>query len=163
MNFNTLNTQTKKNIHNQLKQYCEDLGGVNFFLQLIEDIKKEKNHPLLNKTGIYHFSKGKVIWDKKIYKDTLDLLLVTIKEEEKEDYSISNYKPKMQKNILNMKKILKPVILNIKNKDDNTVGFDLSIIDSENENNIKISFFFKIIFFYNVSFAKDALNYRIEE
>jgi hypothetical protein len=164
MNFNTLDTKTKALVHTELKEFSQNLGGINFLLQLIEDIKKEKTHPLLNKTSIYHFSKGKVSWNKKIYKDTLELLLTTIKEEEKENYSLNNYKAKVQKSTVNMKKALKPVILKIEGKEESEDNyFNLNIIDSKNEDHIKISFFFKIIFFYNVSFAKEALNYKAEE
>lgn len=43
MNFNQLDEEQKNTLHNQAMELAENLGGVNFFLQMIEDIKK-KNH-----------------------------------------------------------------------------------------------------------------------
>ena len=163
MNFNKLDLKIKEQVHRELTDFASNLGGVNFLLKFVEDIKEEKTHPLLNKSSTYHFSKGKVLWNKLIYKDTLSLLSNTIKEEEKEDYFLNDFTKKKQKEIINMKKALKPVNIRIipKDKKDGE-GFSISIIDSKNEENIKISFMFKILFFYNVSFIKQAINYRIE-
>lgn len=163
MNFKDLDTKTKKALHEELSSFANALGGMNFFLQLIEDLKKEKVPALLNKTSIYHYSKGKLSWNKSIYKDTYNLLIETIKAEEKKDYSLSNEKLKKQKNINNMKKALKPISIKVESKDENSEGFSFNIIDAKNEENIKISFVFKIIFFYHVSFAKDVLTYKVEE
>lgn len=60
-----------------------------------------------------------------------------------------------------MMKTLKPIKLEIrpKNKADGE-GFNLSIIDTSNEDEIKISLLFKIIFFYNINFVKDILKYK---
>lgn len=161
MNFKKLDLETKKELHTELSKYANSLGGVNFFLQLIEDIKNEKNPPLLNKTSIYHYSKGKITWSKSIYKDTLTLLNDTIRLESKDKDFMNSLKPKAKKNVINMMKALKPVEIKIQPKELTLGdGFNLSIIDSSNEDSIKISILYKIIFFYNIDFAKQALTYK---
>jgi Mor family transcriptional regulator len=57
MNFNQLDEEQKKQLHNKAIELATNLGGVNFFLQMIEDIKKEKPHALLNKSCVFHFLK----------------------------------------------------------------------------------------------------------
>jgi len=163
MNFNHLDSKMKQKLHDEVTSNANNLGGKNFFLQLIEDIKKEKTHPLLNKSSKYHFSKGQIIWNKSIYKDTLVLLHDTIRAVEKDENFFSELKPKLQKTTTNMMKALKPVSIEIAPKDlKDGEGFDLNIIDSSDENNIKISMMYRIVFFYNIDFAKQALNYKPE-
>lgn len=163
MNFNQLDSKTQEQLHKEVSQNAEDLGGKNFFLQVIDDVKKEKIHPLLNKSGGYHFSKGKITWTKSIYKDTLDLLHETIKKEEADSKYFEGLKPKLKKTTINMMKTLKPVSIKIKPKQrDDGSGFELNIIDASNEDDIKISMMYKIIFFYSADFAKQALNYKPE-
>ena len=67
MNFNQLDEEEKKQLHTKAIDLAENLGGVNFFLQMIEDIKMEKPHALLNKSCVFHFSKGKLNWNKQIF------------------------------------------------------------------------------------------------
>ena len=73
MNFNQLNEEQKEQLHKQTMELTENLGGVSFFLQMIEDIKKEKPHPLLNKSCVFHFSKGKLNWNKQLFKESINL------------------------------------------------------------------------------------------
>ena len=40
MNFNQLDNEQKNQLHKQTMELAENLGGINFFLQMIEDIKK---------------------------------------------------------------------------------------------------------------------------
>jgi len=161
MNFNQLDLQTKESLHQELNTYATKLGGKNFFLQLIEDAKREKTHPLLNKSCIYHFSKGRVSWSKSIYKDTLDLLIKTIKLDEADENFLKSINNKTNKKTLNMIRALKPVTIEIKPKQrEEGEGFEISIIDASNEDEMKISLVYKIIFFYNIDFAKQALNYK---
>ena len=70
MNFNQLDEEEKKQLHTKAIDLAENLGGVNFFLQMIEDIKAEKPHALLNKSCVFHFSKGKLNWNKQVFKES---------------------------------------------------------------------------------------------
>lgn len=164
MNFNHLDSQTKKELHEEVLENANSLGGMNFFLQLIEDIKKAKGHPLLNKSNAFHYGKGKVSWNKDIYKDTLVLLHDTIKKSEKDENYFDELKPKHQKITTNMMKALKPIYIQVAPKDSNEgEGFELNIIDASNPDDIKISMMYRIIFFYNTDFAKDVMTYKSED
>jgi len=161
MNFNHLDLETKESLHKELNEYAAKLGGKNFFLQLIEDAKREKTHPLLNKSCVYHFSKGRVSWNKSIYKDTLDLLVKTIKLDEADENFFKSINSKSNKKTVNMIRALKPVSIQIKPKQrEDGEGFEINIIDASNEDEMKISLIYKIIFFYNIDFAKQAISYK---
>lgn len=97
MRFKDLEEETKEYLNKEVTTLSNSLGGVNFFLQLIEDMKNEKINPLLNKSSTFHYSKGKVSWNKTIYKDTLVLLYETMKLEEKDKDFFENLKPKAKK------------------------------------------------------------------
>lgn len=84
-----------------------------------------------------------------------------MKLEEKDSDFLQTLKPKAKKNTINMMKTLKPVLIDIKPKNElEGQGFSLNIIDSRNEEDIKISLLFKIVFFYNISFAKEVISYK---
>ena len=77
MDFNKLDTNTKEEISTQFKEYCEALGGKNFFLTTLEEIRDIKPNPLLNKTGTFHTKKTKITLSKSLYKDTFNTLCPT--------------------------------------------------------------------------------------
>jgi len=163
MNFNHLDSKMKQKLHEEVLSNANKLGGKNFFLQLIEDIKKEKTHPLLNKSSKFHFSKGQIVWTKSIYKDTLVLLQNTIRLVEKDENFFESLKIKAQKSTTNMMKALNPVSIEITPKDSKDgEGFTLSIIETNDKKKSEISMMYRIIFFYSADFAKDALNYKPE-
>jgi len=156
MNFNKLDKDTKKQLSLDLNQKAIQVGGKFNFLQMLEDIRSIKN-PLLKVTNSLHYESGKISWNKTIFEDKLVLLFKTMKEIEingnmfEED--LSDYK---KKKIINMLKTLKPIIFEVIPKDKNLEGFSFKIIDENNE----ISIIFKIMFFYNIGFAKEILNYK---
>ena len=84
MNFNDLDLKTKKELHEEVTQLATDIGGANVFLQMIEDIKKEQPHALLNKSCVFHFSKAKLNWNKQIFKESLTQLFSAMRKEERE-------------------------------------------------------------------------------
>jgi len=67
--------------------------------------------------------------------------------------SLNDYKIKK---VTNMLKALKPVMFEVVPNDKELEGFDFYIITNSNE----IDIIFKIIFFYNIGFAKEILNKR---
>lgn len=160
MNFKDLSIEEKKQINELLTKYADSIGGINFFLQLLDDIKKEATFPLLNKSNVYHFSKGKVSWSKAIYKDTKLLLHNYLKNMDKDEKYLSTVKPKEKKNIDNMMRTLKPVEIKVKSKNNSDEGFSFNLIDITDEKNVKVSLSYKIIFFYGKDFAKQALSFK---
>lgn len=161
MTFNSLDDETKIKLHEDLLSFANNIGGINFFLGLIEDIKKENNHPLLNKSGAFHYTNGRVSWGKQIYRDTFTLLQESLKREESEGNMLAGLDAKTQKQTINMMKALKPIEIKVspKNRKDGE-GFSFKIFEVENDV-YKTSLVYKTIFFYNISFAKEALNYQI--
>lgn len=164
MNFNDLSQEQKEQLHTELLNNANSIGGMNFFLQMIEDLREQRPHPLLNTTASCHYSKGTVSWSKSIYQDTLTALLNAIKYEEKKGDLLEGLAPKEYRITMNMMKALKPVSVEIKSKvDEDLDGFTFSILDTTQPKKTKVSLIFKIIFFYNIDFAKKALSYKIKE
>jgi len=162
MHFKDLTKEQKQELHKELLANANSIGGKNFFLQMIEDIKEQKPHPLLNVTSAYHYPTGIIKWTKSIYKDTLTSLFEAMRKEEKDGDMLNGLSPKEYKTTMNMIRALKPVQITIKSKKEPQLeGFSLSILDTSTPKNTKISLMFKILFFYNIDFAKEVLNYNI--
>ena len=164
MNFNQLDEDQKKQLHTKAIDLAENLGGVNFFLQMIEDIKTEKPHALLNKSCVFHFAKAKLNWNKQIYKDRLDQLFTAMRKEERDGDMLNGLNPKDYKETMNMMRTLKPVSIKVTpKKEEELLGFTFSILDTSIEKKTKVSMIYKIIFFYHIDFAKDILTYNRDE
>ena len=157
MNFTDLSEKNKKLLHTEILSNAENIGGKNVFLQMIEDIREHEASLLSDKSKAFHFNGGNISWNKAIYKDTLALLFEVIKVD---GDMFEGLKPKKQKTTLNMLKTLKPVIIRVKPKNmKDGEGFTLSIVKTDIKDNASISLMFKIIFFYHIGFAKEALAY----
>lgn len=159
MKFNDLSNEEKMKLHDALIKNANSVGGKNFFLQMCEDIRAQKTKVLLNKSAAYHYSKGKISWTKSIFKDTLTELYSAMKREEKTGDMLDGATPKEYKGTMNMMRALKPVQISVIPKDEENEGFVVSILDSSEVKKTKIDLMFKIIFFYNIDFAKEVLNY----
>jgi len=160
MNFNDLSNDQQEQLHNQLLEYANNIGGINPFLQMIEDIRASKPKALLNKTAIFHFKSGKISWGKTIFKDTLTLLYSAMSKEERDGDIISGLPPKEYKATMNMMRALKPVSVEVIAKDESLDGFNFAMLDASIEKNTKVDLIFKIIFFFNINFAKEVLSYK---
>ncbi|APW66447.1 hypothetical protein LPB137_11575 [Poseidonibacter parvus] len=161
MRFSELDLETKKSLHDELTNKANSIGGMNFFLQMIEDIRAEKPSSLLNKSAAFHYKKGKITWGKSIFKDTLTTLFSAMRKEEKDGDIINGLNPKDYKATMNMMRALKPVTISISSNDEKDGhGFNFNILDSSEAKNTKIDLMFKIVYFYNIEFAKEALTYK---
>jgi len=155
MKFKDLDTETKQKLHDELTEYADKIGGKNAFLTMIEDIRSIKN-PLLKKTNSLHYDSGKLYWNKAIFQDKNDLLFQTMKKIEIDGSMTKGLNEYKTKKVTNMLKALKPVTFEVVPNNEGLEGFDFYIITSKNE----IDIVFKIIFFYNIGFAKEVLNYK---
>jgi len=161
MNFIDLSPEEKTALHTELLSHATNLGGKNFLLQLIEDVKTVEDSPLVAKDKHFSFSKGFITWNKAIYKETFDLLLTAIITEEREGDVLKGLKERDQKRVTNMLKTLKPLIITIKPKNiKEGEGFSIPIIDTSDAEKTKISLMFKVLFFHNIEFAKKALAFQ---
>ena len=164
MNFSELDSKIKSELHEEVKGFAMSIGGTNVFLQMIEDIKKEKPHALLNKSCVFHFAKAKLNWNKQIFKDSLDQLFTAMRKEERDGDMLNGLNPKDYKETMNMMRTLKPLIITITPKKvEEPRTFSFSILDTSIAKKTKIDLFYKMVFFYHVDFAKDVLNYGSEE
>ena len=164
MNFNQLDEEQKSKLYSQAMEVAQNLGGVNFFLQMIEDIKKEKPHALLNKSCVFHFSKGKLNWNKQLFKESTNLLFTAMRKEERDGDMLNGLPPKEYKDTMNMMRTLKPLVITITPKKvEEPRFFSFSVLDTSVEKKTKVDLFYKMVFFYHIDFAKDVLNYKTEE
>jgi hypothetical protein len=161
MKFSDLPQEAKASIHAELIDAATKLGGKNFLLQLVEDIKKEPESPLLLKEQHFSFSKGFVQWNKALYKETVALLFDFMVKEERDGALMEALSTKEKKRIENLFKILSPVLIRVKPKNmKDGEGFSLAIITRNGSKESSIAPLFKALFFYHVSFAKEALSYK---
>ena len=157
MNFTDLSDIDKKQLHKEILSNSQNLGGENVFLQMIEDIREGGKDLLSEKSTAFRFNGGNISWNKFIYKETLSLLLSAVKID---GDIFDGLNSKKQKTTLNMLKTLKPVNIRVKPKNiKDGEGFTLSIVETDIKDNATISLMFKLIFFYDIKFAKDALDY----
>ena len=155
MKLTDLDKNTLLKLNTQLNDYANKIGGKFNFLQMLEDIRSIKQ-PLLKKTASLHYDSGKIYWNKNIFQDKSDLLFQTIKKIEVDGDMYKNLNDYKKKKVINMLKALKPIIFEVVPNDENLEGFEFNLINENNE----ISMIFKIIFFYNIGFAKEILNYK---
>ena len=164
MNFNQLNEEEKNKLYTRTIELAENLGGKEILLQMIEDIKKEKPHALLNKSCVFHFAKGKLNWNKQLFKESLNLLFDSMRKEERDGDMLNGLAPKEYKETMNMMRTLKPLVITITPKKvEEPRFFSFSVLDTSVEKKTKVDLFYKMIFFYHIDFAKDVLNYKTEE
>lgn len=161
MNFNNLDNDLKKSLHEEITAYADSIGGKNFFLQLIEHIKADRTNLVLSKTGTFHFPKGKVCFSKSIYKDTYKIVFDAIRREEKNGDMLDGINPKDYKAVMNMMRALSSTTVEVVPKEESQgEGFSFNILDTSVEKKTKFTFIFKILFFYNIEEAKKALSYE---
>lgn len=159
MDFNKLEVSVKETLHNEFKEYSNVMGGDNFFLKAVEEIREMKPNPLLNQTGTFHISKIKVILSKSVFKDTLTALFDAIRREEKFGDIFEGATPKEYKATMNMIRTLKPVTVTFESKDSGE-SFTFNILDTSVEKKTKVTFAFKAIFFYHLDEMKKALFFK---
>jgi hypothetical protein len=157
MKFNNLSHEEKLEVQKNLNDCMEKIGGKNYFIGMIENIKDSKQHPLLNKTGKLHFENGTITWGKEIYKDkvtTLKNMLIS----NKDDNILETSNSKMKKEILNMIKTLSKLefIIHIKKE----IVFSFEPFEIISDDNIRLNHFFQIIFFDSLNNTKRILTYQ---
>lgn len=164
MKFNDLPEEEKQKIHEEVVSASNSVGGQNFFLKMLEDVRSEKPKPLLNKASVWHYENGKMTWTKTIFKDTLDALFNAMRKEERDGDMLNGSNPKEYKSTMNMMKALRPITLTVTPKKiEDALGFSFTILDASQEKKTKTTMMYKIIFFYNIDFAKEVLAYNIKK
>ncbi len=166
-NFNKQDKQTKEFFHLFMKKSADTVGGVNFFLGMIDELRATKPHPLTTNKCKVESDKVQIEWNKIIFKDKLDVLqelIILHKSSQKLDFNILETQSlKKKKKILNVIKTLLPVVFTIKAKNlEDGLGFEFKIfeeVDLENEK-AQLNPIFIALFFCSIEFTKKALKYR---
>jgi hypothetical protein len=159
--FNNLDDAAKAAYHKQLSDCAAAFGGTNFFLQLLEAIRKINPHPLMARHCEFRFSRGSIKWNKVIFKDKLTLLMKARVDEEKNGNFLPKKDDKAYKNVLNLVRALNPIEFeaqpkNLKDGD----GFKLHAFDIVDENTTRLNPVFDAVFFCSVDTVKKVLAYE---
>jgi len=158
MKFNNLSHDEKLDIQKELLSLLETLGGKNHFLGLIESVKENKQHPLLNKTGKYHYPTGTISWNKEIYKDKILSIKNYLIKNSQEDNILNIPDAKMKKNILNTIHTVGKLVFIIKTKDGKE--YEFKAFNNVSENCVTLNPIFQIIFFDSINNTKKILSYK---
>ncbi|NPA59071.1 MAG: hypothetical protein GXO30_01185 [Epsilonproteobacteria bacterium] len=167
-NFNKQDKQTKEFFHLFMKKSADTVGGVNFFLGMIDELRATKPHPLTTNKCKVVSDKVQIEWNKIIFKDKLDVLqelIILHKSSQDIEFNILDTESiKKKKRVSNVIKALAPVVFSVKPKDTNDGGgFEFKIfedIDLEN-GKTKLNPVFIALFFCSIEFTKKALKYEI--
>jgi hypothetical protein len=159
--FNNLDDAQKAMYHQLLLQHADLFGGKNFFLQLLEAIRKTKPHPLTAKNREFRFSRGTIKWSKVIFQDKLTLLLAIRPDESKNGTLLPSQEDKSYKKVLNLLRTLGPIEFDVTPKHlKDGQGFIIKPFDIIDENTTKLNPVFDAIFFCSVETIKKVLNYE---
>lgn len=159
--FNSLDDATKLSFHRELLRAADAFGGQNFFLQLLEAIRKTKPHPLSAKSCEFKFSRGKISWNKVIFNDKINLLLKVRLDESETGNLLPNEEDKSYKKVMNLLRTLGPIEFNFypKNRSDGE-GFTLSAFERVDATTTRLNPLFDAVFFCAVESVKKALTYE---
>ena len=159
ISYNSLDDLTKQNLKKEINDCALALGGKNHFLHLLEEIRKERHHPLMAKNSSFRFSYGTVKWGKVIFKDKVHLLIKMTKDRENNGNLMSKKGGRKYKTVMNLLRTLGPMKFEIRpknNKDGD--GFNLHPFDIIDENTSHLNFMFDIVFFLPIHIVKQVFN-----
>ncbi|MDA3908160.1 MAG: hypothetical protein PF437_03655 [Sulfurimonas sp.] len=164
-NYNKQNDDTKELLHLLMMKSADSVGGANFLLGLMEEMKKHKPNALMFKHTKIESEQLTLSWNKIVFKDKLDILeevLHAHKSSENQDFNIlESDSAKKSKKILNMVKALAPITFVVTPKDaQNGGGFDFKVFESIEDDYVKINPIFVAMFFCSTDFTKRALKYN---
>jgi len=166
-NFDKQTADTKTLIHLFMTKSAQALGGVNFLLNLIEEMKTNKPNALLAKNKYIKSTEATIEWQKVVFKDKFDILEEVIrshKSNEEPNFNIlENESDKKAKKILNMVKTLAPIEFTITvNGLHENQGFNFKIFDKVEKDFVSVNPIFVAMFFCSTEFTKKALKYIID-
>ncbi|MEO1953353.1 MAG: hypothetical protein ABGW74_01465 [Campylobacterales bacterium] len=163
-NFNKQDTDTKALIHLFMKKSAEILGGVNFLLNLLEEMKTKKPNALILKEKVVKSKEASISWNKVVFKDKFDVLEEAIrshKSSEGQDFNLLDIEnEKKKKKVLNMVKTLAPIEFVVKAKNEES-EFSFKIFEIIEDDYVKVNPIFVAMFFCSIDFTKKALKYEI--
>lgn len=165
-NFNKQSEDTKALMHLFMKKAAQNVGGVNFLLELIEALKAKKPNALMLKEKQVNSSHTTLKWNKVVFKDKVDVLQAILflnQDSQNPDFNIlNNENAKKRKAILNTIKTLSPIEFTVTPQNQNDgAGFNFKVFDRVGDDNVKMNPIFVAIFFCSTDFTKKALKYEV--
>ena len=165
-NFNKQSEDTKALMHLFMKKAAQNVGGVNFLLELIEALKAKKPNALMLKEKQVNSSHTTLKWNKVVFKDKVDVLQAILflnQDSQNPDFNIlNNENAKKRKVILNTIKTLSPIEFTVTPQNQNDgAGFNFKVFDRVGDDNVKMNPIFVAIFFCSTDFTKKALKYEV--
>lgn len=131
---------------------------------MIENIKKEKPHALLNKSCVFHFPKGKLNWNKQLFEREFKSSFDAMRKKENGDMINGLHKKSIKEQWIWWEHWKTTYDNNNSKKVEEPKYFSFPILDTSIEKKTKIDLFYKMLFFYIIwAFAKDVLNYVDKE
>ncbi len=159
--FNNLSDEQKLLHHEQLLKCAEAFGGVNFFLQLLEGIRKAKPHPLSGKNSGFTFEYGSVKWNKVVFQDKVTLLMKTRITESEQGNLYPPEGSSAYKKVNNLIRTLSPIEFKIEPKyRKDGEGFSFKAFDKIDEKVTLLNPIFDAVFFCSIDTVKKVLNFR---
>ena len=98
-NFNSLNNEDKLIYQKQILRCVNQFGGVNYFLNILEDIRSTSPHPLMDNHCNFDCQWGYIVWNKVIFRDKLLSLSHAKSNEKTIGKLLPNKETKSYKNI----------------------------------------------------------------
>ena len=151
--YDSIDSDKKQVLKNQLIKDATSIGGKNHFLSLIESVRMARPHPLLAKDASFRFNKGSIKWGKVIFKDKVNLLMSMANDSnmilipEKGD---SNYKI-----IRNLMNTISPIKFEVKPKNiKDGYGFTFDFVEKFDTKNCQLSFMFEVLFVLPIKSVK---------
>lgn len=159
--FHNLSDEDKLHYHQLLLTAANNFGGLNFFLQLIEQVREPSTHPLCSRHQDFLFDLGTIRWGKVIFNDKVQLIKRIRKEKYDNESFLPNKESKDYKRVLNLIRTLSPITFSVRpTLRENGEGFDFKAFDVIDDDRTKINPIFDAIFFCSTSTIKTILEYK---
>lgn len=159
--FNNLNDEKKEYFHQLLLTCANNFGGKNFFLQLLEEIREAKAHPLCSRHQDFLSEFGTIRWGKVIFNDKVQLIEKIRLSKNEDNNLLPSKEDKSYKKVLNLIRTLDPIIFSVRpSLRENGEGFDFPAFDKVSDDVTTINPIFDTLFFANIENTKKILNYK---
>ncbi len=161
-NFNRLDKEDKIKLSSLLNEKVDQIGGKNFFLNLIEEARDREVHPLEANSCRFSFQNGTVTWNKVLFKDKVALLARhSAKTALWEDFLPNRSDAKAHKKILNLIRTLAPVEFIVKPKRfEDGSGFAMQAFATTPEGTTYLDPVFEAIFFTPADEVKKLIEFK---
>ena len=163
LNYDSLSTDEKLDIRGRLLECATSLGGKNYFLSMVEAMRSSYQHPLMSKESTFRFDKGVVKWQKVIFKEKVDLLILLARDEQKTNNLMPDKTEKKYKTVMNLLRAIGPMKFEAKPKNSKDGdGFIFNAIDVIDNKTCRLNSIFEIVFFVPLQIVKKILINKIK-